>query len=58
MLISNIRIAKNKVIAKIKALMDLAIELLQTNYLSPEQVAASYQAMGLDTKLIEDGTHS
>jgi len=44
--------------AKIKALMDLAIELLQTNYLSLELVAASYQAMGLDTKLIEDGTYS
>ena len=58
MLISKIRIAKNNVIAKIKALMDLAIELLQTNYLSLELVAASYQAMGLDTKLIEDGTYS
>lgn len=37
--------------------MTLAIEHLQDAYLTKDQVAASYSVMGLDTRLIEDGTY-
>lgn len=39
------------------ALMKRAINALQTDLLSPEQIAASHAIMGLDTQLIEDGTY-
>ncbi|BBU62904.1 hypothetical protein MSC49_28390 [Methylosinus sp. C49] len=38
------------------ALMALAIDALQVGFLSPEQIAASRAIMGLDTKLVGDGT--
>ena len=41
----------------LKALMMLAIDNLQTGFLSPEQVAASHAVMGLDTQLVKDGTY-
>lgn len=41
----------------IRALMTRAIDELQQGYLTPQQIAASHLAMGLDTQLIEDGTY-
>lgn len=38
-------------------LMHLAIERLQSPFLSPEQVHASAELMGLDRQLIADGTY-
>jgi GNAT superfamily N-acetyltransferase len=34
-----------------------AIEQLQSEFLSPEQVIASHEVMGLDTQLLRDGTY-
>ena len=52
-----IKIAQDDDIAEIKALMFLAIENLQSDYLTSEQISASHAGMGLDTQLIEDGTY-
>lgn len=52
-----IKIAKNEDVVAIRMLMVLAIDVLQANYLTPEQVLASRASMGLDTQLIEDGTY-
>ena len=41
----------------LRALMTRAIEELQRDFLTPEQVTASHQIMGLDTQLVEDGTY-
>jgi GNAT superfamily N-acetyltransferase len=51
------RIATEADIPAISALMDRAIGELQSDYLTPEQVAASRLSMGLDTQLIADGTY-
>lgn len=37
--------------------MNRAIEALQTEFLDPAQIAASYQVMGLDSQLVRDGTY-
>jgi len=42
---------------KLHALMTRAIEQLQQGFLSPEQVAASHQVMGIDTQLLKDQTY-
>lgn len=51
------RLATETDIPQIAALMDRAIDSLQSAYLSPEEVAASRLSMGLDTQLIADRTY-
>jgi GNAT superfamily N-acetyltransferase len=41
----------------IRAVVRRAIEQLQSDFLTPEQVAASHQVMGVDTQLLRDGTY-
>jgi GNAT superfamily N-acetyltransferase len=41
----------------LSAVMTLAIDRLQSSYLSPDQVKASHAFMGLDSRLIADGTY-
>lgn len=52
-----IRLAKPEDVDPIKKLMFLAISELQKPYLSPQQIKASFLAMGLDTQLIKDQTY-
>ena len=51
------RLALQEDIPPIAALMARAIGELQTAFLSPAQVAASQESMGLDTQLIDDRTY-
>ena len=51
------RLARTDDIPAIAALMARAIAQLQAAFLSPEQVTASAESMGLDTQLIDDGTY-
>jgi GNAT superfamily N-acetyltransferase len=53
----HLRLATDADIPTIAALMDRAIADLQSAFLSPEQIAASRAAMGLDRQLIADGTY-
>jgi GNAT superfamily N-acetyltransferase len=41
----------------LQALMHRSIAALQDDFLTPEQVGASHQVMGLDTQLVHDGTY-
>lgn len=43
--------------AALSTLMTLAIDRLQDGFLTPEQVKASHGFMGLDSRLIDDGTY-
>jgi GNAT superfamily N-acetyltransferase len=43
--------------AALSAVMTLAIDRLQSDYLTPEQVKTSHGFMGLDSRLIADGTY-
>jgi GNAT superfamily N-acetyltransferase len=52
-----IRLANAADIPAIAALMDLAINQLQRDYLTPEQVEASKSGMGLDRQLIADQSY-
>ena len=51
------RLACGKDVPALKSLMDCAIVELQRGFLSPEEIAASFSIMGMDTQLIEDGTY-
>jgi GNAT superfamily N-acetyltransferase len=51
------RIARIEDLPALHALMTRAIEALQRDFLSPEQVRASHKVMGLDSQLVRDGTY-
>jgi GNAT superfamily N-acetyltransferase len=53
----SIRQATTDDLAALSALMKLSINHLQSEFLTPEQVEASHEIMGLDTQLILDGTY-
>ena len=52
-----LRLATERDLEPLRALMNAAISRLQADYLSPEAVAASFQVMGLDSQLIADGCY-
>jgi GNAT superfamily N-acetyltransferase len=51
------RLAQIGDLPALNALMTRSIENLQHGFLSPEQVRASHQVMGLDTQLVKDRTY-
>ena len=51
------RLATSADLPAIAALMDGAIRELQSAFLTPEQISASRESMGLDTRLVEDRTY-
>lgn len=51
------RLARMTDIDALRALMGRAIGSLQNEFLSPDQVVASSQVMGLDTQLVKDQTY-
>ena len=51
------RLARMADLEALHALMARAIDHLQTDFLSEEQVLASRQVMGLDTQLVKDQTY-
>jgi GNAT superfamily N-acetyltransferase len=51
------RLATLDDIPALTALMNLSIHDLQVDFLSAEEVEASYECMGLDTQLIKDQTY-
>ncbi len=51
------RLATAADVMALQRVMDDAISLLQQDFLTPEQIAASRQVMGLDTQLITDATY-
>lgn len=51
------RLAQLEDLDALRTLMARAIARLQTDFLTPEQVSASHQVMGLDTQLIRDQTY-
>lgn len=52
-----IRLAGQADLPQIDVLMTLSIRALQSAFLTPEQIEASFEVMGLDTRLIEDQTY-
>src|SRR5258706_9777305 len=57
MIALNERLAAHADIPELRGLMNDAIGELLKPFLSPDEIAASFHVMGLDTKLIEDGTY-
>jgi GNAT superfamily N-acetyltransferase len=53
----SLRLALAADLPALRQLMDAAIRELQGPFLSPEQVAASFSIMGLDTQLVADRTY-
>jgi len=53
----SLRLALEADLERLSALMHAAIGELQAPFLTPEQVAASYSVMGLDTQLVADRTY-
>jgi GNAT superfamily N-acetyltransferase len=51
------RLAQIDDLPALRALMTRSIERLQNGFLTPEQVKASHQVMGLDTQLVKDQTY-
>ncbi len=51
------RLAQIEDLSALRGLMARAIDSLQDDFLTPEQVVASQQVMGLDTQLIIDQTY-
>lgn len=51
------RLATEADLPALRAVMNDAIERLQGDFLSPEQVVASHQVMGLDSQLVRDRTY-
>ena len=51
------RLAQVEDLADLHALMGRSIDHLQDDFLSPEQVRASRQVMGLDSQLVKDQTY-
>lgn len=51
------RIATEADLPMLRALMTRAIEHLQSDFLSPEQITASHKVMGLDSQLVADRTY-
>lgn len=52
-----VRLATLAEIDVLRALMEVSIRGLVGAYLDPERVEASFEIMGVDTRLIEDGTY-
>lgn len=51
------RLATRADLARLAPVVAAAIDQLQAGVLTPEQVAASHVIMGVDTRLIDDGTY-
>ena len=51
------RLARTDDIPALKSLMAQSIRALLKNFLDPAAVEASFEVMGLDTRLIDDGTY-
>lgn len=52
-----VRAATPEDLPTLRRIMSAAIDELQRDHLSPEQIAASHAIMGVDTTLIDDGTY-
>ncbi|MDF7776601.1 GNAT family N-acetyltransferase [Sphingomonas sp. AOB5] len=51
------RLAQTDDLPALRSLMQRAIEQLQHDFLTPDQVRASHKVMGLDTQLVRDQTY-